>query len=31
VRDYTYTLIKEDNRYRVTRFQSQMVDNTCRD
>lgn len=31
VRDYTYTLIKEDNRYRVTRFQSQMVGNTCRD
>ncbi len=31
VRDYTYTLAKEGDRYRVTRFQSQMIDNRCRD
>jgi len=30
VRDYTYTLIKESERYRVARFQSQMLDNRCR-
>lgn len=31
VRDYTYTLVKESERYRVIRFESQLVDNACRD
>jgi hypothetical protein len=31
VRNYTYTLIKEGERYRVVRFESQLVDNKCRD
>jgi hypothetical protein len=30
VRDYTYTLVKEGERYRVARFRSQMLDNRCR-